>query len=94
MTRPKKSSVNPTVTANVVATLEGSIHWITVRSTTAPRSGASTNTVSTKARPVLMCQPTDSCQYTKAMNMPMAPWAMLKMPDVEYVTTSPLAATA
>ena len=41
-----------------------------------------------------MCQPTESCQYTKAMNMPMAPCAMLKMPDVEYVTTSPLAATA
>ena len=29
-----------------------------------------------------MCQPTDSCQYTKAMNMPMAPCAMLKMPEV------------
>ena len=86
--------MSPTVTASVVATLFGSIHWITPRSMTAPRSGASTKMVRKSASNVFMCQPTESCQYTKAMNMPMAPWAMLKMPEVEYVTTRPLAATA
>ena len=29
-----------------------------------------------------------------AANIPIAPWAKLKMPEVVYVTTSPLAATA
>src|ERR1700709_2173220 len=33
-------------------------------------------------------------QYTYAQNIPSAPWAKLKMPDVEYVTTSPQAAMA
>src|SRR3974390_1880652 len=28
------------------------------------------------------------------MNIPMAPWAMLKIPEVAYVTTRPLAAMA
>jgi len=37
---------------------------------------------------------TFSSQYTNARNMPIAPWAKLKIPDVVYVTTRPLAATA
>ena len=37
---------------------------------------------------------TRSSQYTNAMNMPMAPWAKLKIPDVVYVTTMPEAAIA
>ena len=37
---------------------------------------------------------TRSSQYTNAMNIPMAPWAKLKMPDVVYVTTMPDAAIA
>ena len=34
---------------------------------------------------------TVSSQSTYARNMPIAPWAKLKMPVVVYTTTSPLA---
>ena len=48
----------------------------------APMSGAATNTVSRSATKVWMPQSTWSCQNTYARNMPIAPWAKLKMPDV------------
>ena len=35
-----------------------------------------------------------SSQYENAAIMPMAPWAKLKMPDVMYVTVSPVAVSA
>ena len=67
---------------------------MSTRSTSAPNSGANTSTEMSSAGIVGTPQSTFSCQYTNAPNMPIAPWAKLKMPDVVYVTTSPDAATA
>ena len=52
------------------------------RSTTAPNSGAITR--STAARAIGAGHPRSyrSFQYTNAANMPVAPWAKLKMPEV------------
>ena len=60
----------------------------------APMIGAATNTVSKSATNVWMPQSTWICQNTYARNIPIAPWAKLKMPEVVYVTTRPVAATA
>ena len=47
----------------------------------------------TTASAVCMPALTFSSQYTYVRNIPIAPWAKLKMPDVVYVTTRPDAAT-
>ena len=48
----------------------------------APMIGAATNTVSSRAMKVWMPQSTWSCQNMYARNIPIAPWAKLKMPEV------------
>ena len=52
------------------------------RSRPTPRSGAATSTTRISATIVGMPWLTRSSQYTYAMNMPIAPWAKLKMPVV------------
>ena len=64
------------------------------RSSKAPSSGAITKIVAINAIGAGTPRLTRSSQYTNAMNMPMAPWAKLKIPDVVYVTTMPEAAIA
>ena len=65
-----------------------------MRSIARPSSGASTNSTMISASGHGTPHPAETCQYVNAMNMPMAPWAKLKMPDVWYVTTSPQAVSA
>ena len=60
----------------------------------APSAGAATRIVRMRAIGAGTPRLTRSSQYTNAMNIPMAPWAKLKMPDVVYVTTMPEAAIA
>ena len=60
----------------------------------APSAGAITRIVRNSAIGAGMPRLTRSSQYTNAMNIPMAPWAKLKMPEVVYVTTMPDAAMA
>ena len=55
---------------------------IKTRSIAAPNSGARMNSTAIRANGAGQCMCTRSCQYRKAMSMPMAPWAKLKMPDV------------
>ena len=75
--------MRPTVTTRVTVTFGATgTRRMIKRSINAPASGARTKTEMTKARPGLRCQGTESCQYMNAMNMPMAPCAMLKMPEV------------
>ena len=56
--------------------------------------GATTPRVTSSASGVGQPWLMRSSQYTKARNIPMAPWAKLKTPDVMYVTTSPVAEMA
>ncbi len=48
----------------------------------APMRGAATNTVRSRATKVWMPQSTCSCQKMYARNIPIAPCAKLKMPEV------------
>ena len=63
-------------------------------SSTTPMSGATTPSVTRSASGVDHPWLTRSSQYTNAENMPTAPWAKLKTPDVMYVTTRPVAEMA
>ena len=45
-------------------------------------AGAHTPRVASSASGVGQPQSTRSCQYTNARNIPTAPWAKLKTPDV------------
>ena len=65
-----------------------------MRSSPMPKSGAITRTTSGKAIHDGRPQDTLSCHPTKAAIMPIAPWAKLKTPVVEYTTTSPVADSA
>ena len=67
---------------------------MSTRSISAPISGANTKRTRTRASGVGKPWFTDSSQYMKAATMPIAPWAKLKMPDVVYVTTRPMAVRA
>jgi hypothetical protein len=55
---------------------------IKTRSVTAPKRGATTNRTSGRASSTGQWWWTVSSQYKKAINMPTAPWAKLKIPDV------------
>ena len=48
-----------------------------------PSSGATTNRMNARARGTGQPWSTRTSQYANAQNIPMAPWAKLKMPDVE-----------
>ncbi len=78
--RPMRMSMRPTVVTICATSGASDIARIRSRSMIAPMSGAATNTVSSSATKVWMPQLTWSSQNTYAMNMPIAPWAKLKMP--------------
>jgi hypothetical protein len=67
---------------------------ISPHSTIAPNTGAITTTTSSRAGQVLIPHSTWSCQKVSAASMLNAPWAKLKMPEMVYVTTSPVAEMA
>ena len=91
---PMRASMRPMVVTICATRGASAILRIRVISMIAPMIGAATNTVSKSATNVCTPQPTWICQNTYARNIPIAPWAKLKMPEVVYVTTRPVAATA
>ncbi len=92
--KPIRANIRPSVTTSCTTRLESTISRMRTRSMSAPSSGASTRIVRNSEIGAGMPRLTRSSQYTNAMNIPMAPWAKLKMPDVVYVTTMPDAAMA
>ena len=74
--------MRPMVVTSCATSGASAILRISTRSINAPMSGAATNTVSIRATKVWIPQSTRNCQKTYARNMPMAPWAKLKMPEV------------
>lgn len=91
LTSPMKPNSSPTVT--ISCTTSGlPCRWdMTARSRAMPNSGATTSTVNGMAIHVGQPQPTVSCHVRYAAIIPMAPWAKLNTPVVEYTTTSPVA---
>ena len=79
---PMSANIRPMVVTSWATSGASAIARMSVRSINAPMSGAATNTVSSRAMNVWMPQSTRSCQKTYARNMPIAPWAKLKMPEV------------
>ena len=80
--RPMRASMRPTVVTICATRGAFDIARIKRRSMIAPMSGAATNTVSSRAMKVWMPQSSWSCQKMYARNMPIAPCAKLKMPEV------------
>ena len=69
-------------TTSLVASLVPSSPRKITRSSSTPKSGASTNRITTTATGVGQPHPTCSCQKVKAASMPAAPWAKLNTPVV------------
>ena len=92
--RPIRANISPTVTTSCTTSDEPVSRRMSTRSMPAPNKGAMTKMQRISESGAGTPQSTRNCQYTNAMNMPMAPWAKLKMPDVVYVTTMPEAAIA
>ena len=92
--RPMSASMRPMVVTICATSGASAMARMSTRSMSAPMIGAATNTVSNSATKVWIPHPTCSCQKMYARNIPIAPCAKLKMPEVVYVTTSPVAATA
>ena len=81
--RPISASIRPIVTTSLATRGASVSRRISTRSMAAPNNGAKMNTVMSSANGSwALPQSTFSCQYTNALNMPIAPWAKLKMPDV------------
>jgi len=91
---PIRANIKPSVTTSCTTSVELTISRMRTRSMSAPSAGAITRIVRNSAIGAGMPRLTRSSQYTNAMNIPMAPWAKLKMPEVVYVTTRPVAAIA
>jgi hypothetical protein len=87
-------TINPIVTTRDVPVARPARLRMSTRSISAPMSGANTHTTMKIASGAGHPWLKRNSQYTNAMNIPMPPWAKLKIPDVVYVRTSPLAATA
>ena len=79
---PMSPTIRPTVTTSEVARDAPRSPRIRTRSISAPSRGASTITTTKSASGAGQCWWTRSCQYMNAISIPIAPWAMLKMPDV------------
>ena len=75
-------SMSPTVVTICATSGASDMARIKTRSMIAPISGAATNTVNKSAMKVWMPQSTWSCQKMYARNIPIAPCAKLKMPEV------------
>ena len=80
--RPISANIRPMVVTICATRGASAIARMSTRSMAAPMSGAATNTVSNSATRVCIPHCTWSCQNTYARNMPIAPWAKLKMPEV------------
>ena len=80
--RPIRASVRPMVTTSWATNGESVRNRMIPRSMSTPMSGAATSTVSRIPTMVGSPMSTRNHQYTKARNMPMAPWAKLNTPDV------------
>ncbi len=80
--RPIRPSIRPIVTTSWATIGESVRNRMISRSMSTPMRGAATSTVS--RIPTMTGSPmsTRNSQYTKARNMPMAPWAKLNTPDV------------
>ena len=89
-----RTSSRPRVTASRMLVAAPYRGRITTRSTTTPSTGAATKRTMASETNSGSPHPCHSCQNRYAINIPMAPWAKLKMPVVLYVTTRPLAVTA
>ena len=74
--------MSPTVTTMVVVADAPANPRMSPRSMSAPNSGAMTNTTNRSERNGGHPHASLSCQKVKAMNIPMAPCAKLKIPDV------------
>src|SRR5262249_17239243 len=80
--RPLSLHQRPMVGANSAPSGAAAMLRVGTNRMIAPMIGAATNTVRSNATKVCTPQSTWICQNTYARNMPMAPWAKLKMPDV------------
>ena len=91
---PMIASIRPTVTMSCTTREAKRSLFIRSRSSATPTMGARTKMTTNSASGAGQCLLMRSSQYTKARKQPMAPWAKLNTPVVEYVTTSPPAEMA
>ena len=80
--RPMRASIRPIVVTICATSGASASRRIRTISMIAPSAGVSTKTVRANARNVCMPQSTCSFQKMNAPNIPIAPCAKLKMPDV------------